>query len=71
MNTDGAVKGSSSAAAAGGLLRYNRGLRVKGFLLNIFSTCSIMAELWGVREGLLLASSIGIQEIILIQEIIF
>lgn len=48
-------------ASAGGLLRNYDGLWFRGFLFHIGATSSIQAALWGVREGLKLASDLIVQ----------
>ena len=64
LNTDGAVKMASGLASAGGLIRDSASGWVTGFVLNIGVTNSLMAELWGVREGLLLARSLGLHDVV-------
>ncbi|CAA7037229.1 unnamed protein product [Microthlaspi erraticum] len=52
MNTDGASRGNPGLAAAGGILRDDRGAWVCGFGLNIGVCSAPLAELWGVYYGL-------------------
>lgn len=55
LNTDGSVKGSCRAAGAGGALRDCHGNWIAGFAKNLGTMNSFQAELWAVRQGLLLA----------------
>lgn len=55
INTDGARKAANGLASAGGLIRNHRGDWIIGFTTNIGCTSSFMAELWGLREGLIVA----------------
>ena len=52
LNTDGAMKTSSSFASAGGLIRNEKGEWLGGFMVNIGRTDGLNSELWGVRERL-------------------
>lgn len=56
LNTDGAFKASSVSASAGGLIRGPGREWLAGFIVYIGTTDSLVAELWGLREGLLLAT---------------
>ncbi|GKU91977.1 hypothetical protein SLEP1_g5773 [Rubroshorea leprosula] len=64
LNTDGSHNHHSGKAAAGGLIRDHNGRWVHGFAVNIGPTTSFLAELWGCKEGLKLAHSLGIQQLI-------
>ena len=60
LNSDGACK-ASSVAAAGGLIRDHNGHWIAGFGMNL-GTCSVtMAKLWGLYQYLLLAWNKGIR----------
>jgi ribonuclease HI len=50
---------------AGGLIRDHAGSWVKGFSRKIGITNSLAAELWGLRDGLILAHQIHIKKIII------
>ncbi|GKU87267.1 hypothetical protein SLEP1_g1697 [Rubroshorea leprosula] len=65
LNTDGSRSHQSRRACAGGLIRDHQGHWIHGFTVNIGATSSFIAELWGCREGLRLALSLGIQHLIL------
>ncbi|CAA7021138.1 unnamed protein product [Microthlaspi erraticum] len=55
LNTDGVSRGNPGEASVGGVIRDNRGLWCRGFVLNI-GTCTVrMAELWSVYYGLVIA----------------
>lgn len=64
LNSDGAAKSPSRLASAGGLLRDHRGNWIAGYTCNIGIANSFLAELWGLREGLLLAKNRGISKLI-------
>ncbi|GKV26433.1 hypothetical protein SLEP1_g35733 [Rubroshorea leprosula] len=65
LNTDGSHDHSLGKAIAGGLLRDHHGHWYHGFATNVGITTSFLAELWGCREGLKLAISLGVQQLIL------
>ncbi|EOY09169.1 Uncharacterized protein TCM_024569 [Theobroma cacao] len=48
-----------------GLIRNSNGEWVRGFVLNIGSTDSLLAKLQGICEGLLLARSLQISSLVL------
>ncbi|GLT82219.1 hypothetical protein SLE2022_006230 [Rubroshorea leprosula] len=62
LNTDGSLRQGS--ASAGGLIRDSNGNWLHGFLVNIGRATSLVAELWGLREGLKLCLSLGISRLI-------
>ncbi|XP_031120628.1 uncharacterized protein LOC116023758 [Ipomoea triloba] len=64
MNSDGARKSISGLASAGGLFRDHRGRWIVGFTTNIGRTSSFRAELWGFREGLIVAIHRGFTHLI-------
>lgn len=61
LNTDGAVMGNLGKGGGGGVLRDERGRWLKGFCMGLGTTNSLAAEGRGLREGLRLAVSLGIQ----------
>ena len=63
LNTDGASLGNPGAAGAGGLIRNCSGGWVKGFSRSVGFATSTIAEFWALRDGLILASQLGIQDI--------
>ena len=58
LNTDGSFNGASGLAGCGGLIRDSNGQWVKGFAKRIVAESSLAAELWGLREGLVLCLEI-------------
>ena len=60
LNTNGFVIGSSRQAGCGGVVRDEHGDWVAGFTRHIGATSSFAAELWGLRDGLNLFSSLNI-----------
>jgi ribonuclease HI len=65
LNTDGSVLGNPGKASAGGLLRDSNGKWIHGFAHNLGITNSLAAELWGLRDGLLLARNLNITKLII------
>ena len=63
LNTDGASLGNPGKAGGGGIIRDSEGRWVKGFARSIGFTTSIIAELWALTDGLLLADQIGVQKL--------
>ncbi|KAL0000009.1 hypothetical protein SO802_019611 [Lithocarpus litseifolius] len=57
MNTDGSAIESTGIAGCGGVLRDEHGRWLKGFARKIGIANSFVAEMWGLRDGLLLCSS--------------
>lgn len=60
LNTDGSCCGNTGMAGCGGLIRDDAGRWIMGFSRSIGMTSSFAAELWGLREGLLLCSNLNI-----------
>lgn len=60
VNTDGASLGNLGKAGGGGLIFDRKGEWLKGFSRGIGSTTSVTAKFWALRDGLLLASQMGI-----------
>ena len=65
MNTDGALCTHSGSAGCGGVVRDDRGEWVAGFSRRIGATNSFMAELWGLRDGLILCSNLHLPSLII------
>ena len=65
LNTDGSVLGNSGLASSGGVLRDSNENWVRGFSHKLGITNSLAAELWGVRDGLLLARDLNIHKLII------
>uniref|UniRef100_A0A2N9H7K2 RNase H type-1 domain-containing protein n=1 Tax=Fagus sylvatica TaxID=28930 RepID=A0A2N9H7K2_FAGSY len=64
LNTDGSVLGNPEPASSGGLLRDCNGNWIGGFSHKLGITNSLAAELWGIRDGLLLARDLNIRKLI-------
>ena len=60
LNTDGSVLGSMERAGCGGVVRDEHGSRVVGFTRHVGATNSFTADLWGLRDGFVLCSSLNI-----------
>ncbi|PKI43695.1 hypothetical protein CRG98_035894 [Punica granatum] len=65
LDTDGASRGNSSLASAGGVLCDVDGIWVSGFAHNVGFVSTVMVELWGVFIGLQHAWEFGHRRIIL------
>ena len=61
LNTDGLSHGNPGPATAGGVLRNGEGELCGGFALNIGRCGALLAELWGVYYGLVVAWKKGIR----------
>ena len=57
MNTDGFAIENPGIAGCGGVLRDEQGRWIKGFARKIGITNSFVAEMWGLRDGLLICCS--------------
>ncbi|XP_019198971.1 PREDICTED: uncharacterized protein LOC109192724 [Ipomoea nil] len=64
LNTDGARKANTGMASAGGVIRDHTGAWLVGFSTKVGTTSSFMAELWGLREGLLIANNRGLVRLV-------
>jgi len=60
LNTNGSSLGNPGAAGGGGILRDALGNWVQAFSRNIGTTTSFMAEIWALRDGLLMCLNLGI-----------
>ena len=65
LNTDEAFLGNPSKVGGGGIIRDSEGRWVKGFARSIGFTTSIIAKFWALRDGLLLANQIGVQNLVI------
>ena len=63
LNTDGAVGGVPGKAGGGGVLHCCRGNWVAGFSRKLGAVSSTMAELWALKDGLLLAKQLNFRNI--------
>ena len=64
LNLDGASCGNPGKAGGGGLIRDCSGKWLKGFARSIGFATSMSAEFWALRDGLKLALSEGIENLI-------
>ena len=64
LNTDGCAAGSMGLASCGGVVRGSHGEWISGFSRHIGTTNNFVAELWGLRDGLLLCSTLNISLLI-------
>lgn len=64
LNTDGVSLGNPGKAGGGGVIRDSASRWVKGFSRSIGLATSVMTECWTLRDGLHLASQLGIQNIV-------
>lgn len=60
LNSNGSIIGSSGQAGCGGVVRDGHKDWVAGFTRHIGATNSFAAELWGLRDGLILCFSLNI-----------
>ncbi|CAL1356848.1 unnamed protein product [Linum trigynum] len=65
LNSDGAAQGINGLATAGGVLRDKNDNWKGGFCCKIGTGSAILAELWGIHQGLILARNHGVQFLIL------
>ena len=64
LNTNGSVFGSLGVAGWGGVIRDDRGNWISGFTKRIGITNSFTAEMWGLREGLIMCCNLNIASLI-------
>ena len=64
LNTDGSFLGSFGLARGGGLIGDSRGQCISGFAKAFAVTSSLAAELWALREGLLLCVDLQAQVVV-------
>uniref|UniRef100_A0A2N9FRC0 RNase H type-1 domain-containing protein n=1 Tax=Fagus sylvatica TaxID=28930 RepID=A0A2N9FRC0_FAGSY len=64
LNTYGSVLGNPGQTSAGGVLRDSNGNWIRGFSHNSGITNLLVAELWGLRDRLLLARDLKIRKLI-------
>ena len=63
LNTDGSCK-NAWEAGAGGVIRDSVGHWISGFGMRIGESSVLMAELWGLYQGLILAWDAGIKQVL-------
>lgn len=64
LNTDGSMFGSLGVAGCGGVIRDDCGNWISGFTKRIGITNSFIAEMWGLREGLIMCCNLNIASLI-------
>ena len=64
LNTDGASFSNVGKEGGGGLIRDHHGSWVKGYMRNIGFASNIIAEFWALKDGLMLASQLGITQLL-------
>ncbi|KAH7842706.1 hypothetical protein Vadar_008282 [Vaccinium darrowii] len=62
LNTDGASKGNPEASSCGGIIRDSEGKWIYGFHRDMGFASSLKAELWALRDGLVIATHVGFLE---------
>ena len=65
LNTDGSAMKNLDRAGGGGLICDHDGAWLKGFARGLRYTSSALAELWALRDRLILAKEMGIQQLII------
>ncbi|KAL0014884.1 hypothetical protein SO802_001953 [Lithocarpus litseifolius] len=63
LNSDGSVLGNSKKAGGGAVLRCSNGNWVTGCLRKLGNTSCVLGELWALRDGLLLAKQLCLENI--------
>ena len=63
LNTDGLVFRNPIKVGGGGILRCSNGDWIAGFARKLGNTTSTVAELWALKNGLLVAKQLGIENI--------
>ena len=61
LNTDGLSIGNSRRSGCGGAVRDEQGEWIAGLSRYIGTTSSFVAEMWGMRDGLVLCKNLNIQ----------
>ena len=56
--------GNPGKASGGGLIRDHQGKWIKGYMRHIGIASSVIVELWALKDGLWLASQLGISQIL-------
>ena len=65
LNSDRSAFGNTGRAGGGGVIRDHDGHWLKGYARPLGCTNSCMAELWTLRDGLLIAKEMGINNLII------
>ena len=64
LNTDESFTGNLGLVGCGGILRDNHGKQISRFSKHIKTTNSFVAELWGLRDRLMLCSDLNILSLV-------
>ena len=64
LNANGASFGNPGKVDGGGLIRDHHGSWVKGYMRHIGFASSITAKFWALKDGLMLASQLGITQLL-------
>ena len=64
LNTDGVASGNSGLAGCGGIVRDEHGSWLASFSRRIGITTSFVAELWGLRDGLMMCNNLNITTLV-------
>ncbi|GLU14821.1 hypothetical protein SLE2022_313680 [Rubroshorea leprosula] len=64
LNIDGSYNHEMASTSAGGLIRDTIGRWISGFIVNIGSASVLLAELWGLREGLRLCRALNLTHVV-------
>jgi len=65
LNSDGSVMGRTGKVEGGSMIRNHEGVWLKGFARPIGSTNSCNAELWALRDGLVMAMEMGLNSLVI------
>lgn len=65
LNTDGSALGNLGRAGCGSIIRNEHGDWLGGFSRNIGVTTSFIAELWALRDGLILCHNLNFHAIVI------
>ena len=65
LNSDGSAFGNPRRADRGGVIRDHNGKWIIGYAWSLGCTNNCMAELWALRDGLLLARDMGLNNLII------
>ena len=65
LNSDGSAFGNTGRARGGGVIRDHDGQWLKGYARPLGCSNSCMTELWALRDGLLLAKEMGLNNLII------
>ena len=63
LNSDGSVLGNPKKAGGGVVLKCSNGDWITGYLRKQGNTSSILAKLWALRDGLLFAKQLHLENI--------